>query len=302
MELPAIGIIGGAGVFGLEGFDHLEEHDIDTPFGKPSCSLMGGEVHGRKVWFLARHGIGHRIMSHEVNHRANIWALRSLGVRWLISVSTVGSLREEVAPRCILLNDQFFDRTSTRQQHTFFGEGIVAHIEFSEPVTNELHEIFAEAAAEVEADFHKGGTYVCIDGPAFSTRAENVVYRSYGFDAVGLTTLPEAKLARESEMAFVSMATVAAYDCWRPGGGKIDPMDLGKNLAFNLRTGTKVITEAIKNIPHVANWDAHNHLDVAIFTQRHLWPEETIERIRPILGKRVPQLSDLEEECQSLQA
>ena len=204
MNEPAIGIIGGSGLYHLESLSNLAEHKIDTPFGPPSDSIVGGTLFGRSVYFLPRHGRGHRILPHELNHRANIYALRSLNVRWIICVTAVGSLQEKYAPRDVLLPSQFFDRTSQRACHTFFGEGIAAHVSFADPISPKLRELVAEAARQSSVNIHNGGTYVNMDGPAFSTRAESEFNRRNGFDVIGMTNLPEAKLAREAEIGRAS--------------------------------------------------------------------------------------------------
>ena len=214
-ETPAIGIIGGSGLYQMEGVTDAAEHKIDTPFGAPSDAIIGGKLSGRHVYFLPRHGRGHRILPHELNHRANIYALRSLNVRWIICVTAVGSLQEKYAPRDVLLPSQFYDRTSLRSGHTFFGEGIAAHIGFAEPISGKLRNLLAEAARELKVTVHNGGTYVNMDGPAFSTRAESELNRRNGFDVIGMTNLPEAKLAREAEIALATMAMITDYDCWK---------------------------------------------------------------------------------------
>src|SRR5437762_4058436 len=196
-ESPAIGIIGGSGLYQMEEVREPTEHKIDTPFGSPSDALVGGKVSGRHVYFLPRHGRGHRILPHEINHRANIYALRSLNVRWIICVTAVGSLQEKYEPRDILLPSQFYDRTSLRAADTFFGEGIAAHIAFAEPISTKLRNLLAESARSLGVTVHNGGTYVNMDGPAFSTRAVSVSNRRYGFVVMGMTNLAEAKLARE---------------------------------------------------------------------------------------------------------
>src|SRR5205823_6666588 len=199
MKEAAIGVIGGSGLYHMEGFSELCEHKLDTPFGAPSDVIIGGRISGRQVYFLPRHGRGHRILPHELNHRANIYALRSLEVRWIICVTAVGSLQEKYAPRDVLLPSQFFDHTSLRATHTFFGDGIAAHVSFAEPISPNLRHILAESARGLKIKVHNGGTYVNMDGPAFSTRAESESNRRHGFDVIGMTNLPEAKLAREAE-------------------------------------------------------------------------------------------------------
>src|SRR5438093_12700645 len=205
---PAIGIIGGSGLYQMEELRDATEHTIDTPFGAPSDALVGGKLSGRQVYFLPRHGRGHRILPHEINHQANIYALRSLNVRWIISVAAVGSLQEKYAPRDVVLPSQFYDRTSNRVVHTFFGDGIAAHIAFAEPISANLRNLVAESGRSLAVTVHNGGTYVNMDGPAFSTRAESEFHRRDGFEVIAMTNLPEAKLAREAEIAFATMAMI----------------------------------------------------------------------------------------------
>ncbi|MCB1225267.1 MAG: S-methyl-5'-thioadenosine phosphorylase, partial [Verrucomicrobiales bacterium] len=212
---PAVGVIGGSGLYDLEGFEDREEVVVETPFGPPSDALICGNFAGRRVVFLPRHGRGHRLLPTELNHRANLWALRALNVRWAIAVTAVGSLREEYAPRDILVPDQFFDRTSLREQHTFFGAGIVAHVAFGDPLSENLRQLLLEEARAAGTTVHDRGTYVCMDGPAFSTRAESEAHRQLGFDVIGMTNLPEAKLAREAEIALATLAMITDYDCWK---------------------------------------------------------------------------------------
>jgi 5'-methylthioadenosine phosphorylase len=281
----SIGIIGGSGLYDLEGFEGREEIEIETPFGPPSDVLVGGVLGGRHIYFLPRHGRGHRILPTELNHRANIWALRSLGVRWVICVTAVGSLREEYAPRDIVLPDQFFDRTSRREHHTFFGRGIVAHVGFADPVSAGMREILAESAREVGGKVHDGGTYVNMDGPAFSTRAESETNRKLGFDVIGMTNLPEAKLAREAEMALATLAMVTDYDCWHEEEEDVTAHAVIEHVMANAETAKKVIGAAIGKIPLSPAWPEHRALDTALFTEPSLWPEETVEALRPILGR-----------------
>ena len=211
----AIGVIGGSGLYQFEGLEETEEHEISTPFGDPSDRIIGGRFQGRPVYFLPRHGRGHRLLPTELNHRANIWALRSLGVRWVLSATAVGSLKEAYRPQDLVVPDQFFDRTSSRAQHTFFGNGLVAHVAFGDPTSATLRGLIAESADAEGVPHHLGGVYVNMDGPAFSTRAESEANRQLGFDVIGMTNLPEAKLAREAEMAFATLAFITDYDCCR---------------------------------------------------------------------------------------
>ena len=284
-EAPAIGIIGGSGLYQIEELRDTSELTIDTPFGPPSDTLVGGKISGRQVYFLPRHGRGHRILPHEINHRANIYALRSLNVRWIISVAAVGSLQEKYAPRDVLLPSQFYDRTSGRAVHTFFGEGIAAHIAFAEPISTNLRSLLAESARSVGVTVHNGGTYVNMDGPAFSTRAESELNRRNGFDVIAMTNLPEAKLAREAEIAFATMAMITDYDCWKVEEEPVSAEMVLSHLIANAETARKVIVDVIPRIPTEPNWPEHFALDTALMTDRKLWPEATIEKLKPILQR-----------------
>src|SRR2546425_881870 len=284
-EPPAIGIIGGSGLYQMEEVRDATEHKIDTPFGLPSDTLVGGKISGRQVYFLPRHGRGHRILPHELNHRANIYALRSLNVRWIISVTTVGSLQEKYAPRDVLLPSQFYDRTSLRAAHTFFGGGIAAHIAFAEPISTKLRSRLAESAKSVGIIVHNGGTYVNMDGPAFSTRAESELNRRYGFDVIGMTNLPEAKLAREAEIALATMAMITDYDCWKVEEEPASAQTVFGHLTANAEAAKKVLVEAIPRIPVEPDWAEHRSLDNALVTERKLWPKKTVEKLTAILGR-----------------
>ncbi len=284
-EPPAIGIIGGSGLYQMEELRDATEHKIDTPFGLPSDTLVGGKISGRQVYFLPRHGRGHRILPHELNHRANIYALRSLNVRWVISVTAVGSLQEKYAPRDVLLPSQFYDRTSLRVAHTFFGEGIAAHIAFAEPISAELRNLLVESARSVGITAHNGGTYVNMDGPAFSTRAESELNRRYGFDVIGMTNVAEAKLAREAEIALATMAMITDYDCWKIEEEPVSAQIVIGHLIANAETARKVLIDVIPHIPKEPNWPEHFALDSALVTDRKLWPAATVEKLKPILGR-----------------
>ena len=264
------------------------EHKIDTPFGPPSDALVGGKVGERQVYFLPRHGRGHRILPHEINHRANIYALRSLNVRWMISVAAVGSLQEKYAPRkMMVLPSQFFDRTSQRAVHTFFGEGIAAHIGFAEPISADLRNLLAESARSLGYTVHNGGTYVNMDGPAFSTRAESEFNHRNGFDVIAMTNLPEAKLAREAEIALATMAMITDYDSWKIEEEPVSAEIVLSHLLANAETARRVIADVIPRIPNEPNWPEHSALDTALVTDRKLWPEATIEKLKPILARFV---------------
>jgi 5'-methylthioadenosine phosphorylase len=284
-EIPAIGVIGGSGLYQMEEFGDTTEHKIDTPFGPPSDTLVGGKVGGRQVYFLPRHGCGHRILPHEINHRGNIYALRLLNVRWIISVAAAGSLQEKYAPRDVVLPSQFYDRTSNRTAHTFFGEGIAAHIAFAEPISANLRNLLAESARSLGVTVHNGGTYVNMDGPAFSTRAESELNRRNGFDVIAMTNLPEAKLAREAEIAFATMAMITDYDCWKVEEEPVSAQIVLSHLIANAETARKVILDVIPRIPTDPNWPEHFALDTALVTDRKLWPKATVEKLKPILTR-----------------
>jgi 5'-methylthioadenosine phosphorylase len=283
--MNAIGIIGGSGLYEMEGFEKTEERKVETPYGDPSDLLVGGEIAGRQVWFLPRHGRGHRLLPHEINHRANIWALRSLGVRWLVCVTAVGSLKEDYAPRHIVLPDQYFDRTSRREHHTFFGNGIAAHVGFGDPVSAGLRAILLQASHDEDCIVHDGGTYVNMDGPAFSTRAESEANRQLGFDVVGMTNLPEAKLARESEIALATLCMVTDYDCWHEEEEDVSVQTVIGNLMANAASAQKIVARAVAAIPDQPSWPEHDSLAPALMTPKEHWPEDTVARLRPLLEK-----------------
>lgn len=284
-DTAAIGIIGGSGLYQMEGVENPTEQSVETPFGAPSDVLKGGTMHGRKIYFLPRHARGHRLLPHELNHRANIWALRSLNVRWIICVTAVGSLQEKYAPRDVVLPSQFYDRTSQRAAHTFFGNGIAAHITFADPISTNLRAILKEAATEAGATVHDGGTYVNMDGPAFSTRAESELNRRNGFDVIGMTNLPEAKLAREAEIALATIAMITDYDCWKVEEEPVSAQTVFGHLIANADSAKKILAHAIPHVPAEPNWLEHSALDSALTTERKLWPAETIEKLRPILSR-----------------
>lgn len=282
---PSIGIIGGSGLYDLEGFEEREEISVETPYGPPSDSLVTGKLAGRRVYFLPRHGKGHRILPTELNHRANIWALRSLNVRWIIAVTAVGSLKEEYAPRDVVLPDQFFDRTSRREHHTFFGRGIVGHVAFADPISAGLRTLLATEAQKAGARVHNGGTYVNMDGPAFSTRAESNANRQLGFDVIGMTNLPEAKLAREAEIALATLAMITDYDCWKTDEAHVTVDAVMAHVSANVAMAKRIIATVIPQIPMEPTWPEHQALDGALMTDRKLWPEETVTALKPILQR-----------------
>lgn len=281
----AIGVIGGSGLYELDGFEKSAERLVQTPFGEPSDALVGGRLAGRQVWFLPRHGRGHRLLPTEINHRANLWALRSLNVRWLICVTAVGSLREQYRPRDVVLPDQFFDRMSRRDQHTFFGQGIVGHVGFAEPVSGGMRAILHECALAAGLTCHNGGTYVNMDGPAFSTRAESQVNRQLGFDVIGMTHLPEAKLAREAEIALATLAMITDYDCWKSDEEPVSAGAILGHLQANVAAAKRILAAAIARMPATPDWPEHRSLDGAIMTPQTLWPAATAAALWPLLAR-----------------
>jgi 5'-methylthioadenosine phosphorylase len=284
-ETPAIGVIGGSGLYQMEELREATEHKIDTPFGLPSDVLIGGKIGERQVYFLPRHARGHRLLPHELNHRANIYALRAFNVRWIICVTAVGSLQEKYAPRDVLLPSQFYDRTSLRSLHTFFGNGIAAHVSFAEPISTHLRNLIAESARTLGVTIHNGGIYVNMDGPAFSTRAESELNRRHGFDVIGMTNLPEAKLAREAEIALATMAMITDYDCWRIEEEPVSAQTVIGHLMANAETARRVLVDVIPRVPLEADWPEHFALDTALVTDRKLWPQATVEKLNPILSR-----------------
>ncbi|MDP4849561.1 MAG: S-methyl-5'-thioadenosine phosphorylase [Verrucomicrobiales bacterium] len=282
---PAIGVIGGSGLYEIEGLTGTEELRLETPFGDPSDLIVRGNLAGRTVCFLPRHGRGHRLLPTELNHRANIWALRSLNVRWIIAVTAVGSLKEEYEPRDIVLPDQFFDRTSQRAHHTFFGEGIVAHIGFSDPISDRLRELLFTTATDLGKRVHDRGTYVNMDGPAFSTRAESETNRKLGFDLIGMTNLPEAKLAREAEIALATLALITDYDCWKIEEDAVSAHSVIEHVHANAATAREILQALIPKMPSTPDWPEHRSLDSAIFTDQSLWPEASSRKLAPLLQR-----------------
>jgi 5'-methylthioadenosine phosphorylase len=285
MSKHRIGIIGGTGLYHVEGFTQQKWVKVKTPFGKPSDDLLTGKIAGRDVVFLPRHGRGHKILPSELNHRANIWAMKKLGVAWIISVSAVGSLQEKYKPCDIVLINQFFDRTKQSLAHTFFGRGIVAHIAFADPICEELRQIILQTAREAKATVHDGGTYVCMEGPAFSTRAESLANHASGYDVIGMTNLGEAKCAREAEIAYATMAMATDYDCWKTDEEHVTLEIVIANLHRNADTAKKIVAAAIAQIPAEPNWKAHSALKNAFLTDKKFWPKKTVADLKPILGK-----------------
>lgn len=281
----AIGVVGGSGLYEMDGLEEIRAISVRTPFGEPSDKVISGKIEGRTVCFLPRHGVGHRLLPHEINHRANIWALRSLGVRWLISVTAVGSLREELAPRDIVVPDQLIDRTGTGAKHTFFGNGIAAHVGFADPYCGDLRALLLDAAKSLAPKVHDGGTYLCMNGPAFSTRAEAAMHRMMGADLIGMTNAPEARLCREAEISAAALALVTDYDCWKEDEEAVEVDAVIENLHANSALAKRIVRAVIPLIPETPGSASHQVLDTAIFTPRTMWPAVTAENLAPILGR-----------------
>jgi len=280
-----IGIIGGSGLYHLDGFNRQKWVKVRTPFGEPSDQLLTGELLGREVVFLPRHGRGHRILPSELNHRANLWAMKKLGVQWILSVSAVGSLQRRYKPCDVVLVDQFVDRTKQSAAHTFFGRGIVAHVAFADPVCEELRQLLLGSAKRMKVRAHDGGTYVNMEGPAFSTRAESIAHHKAGFDVIGMTNLGEAKCAREAEIAYASLAMVTDYDCWKTDEAHVTVGMVLDNLRRNGDTAKRLLSDVIPSIPESPSWPCHEALRNSIMTERSLWPAKTIRDLGPILSK-----------------
>ena len=279
-----IGIIGGTGLYNIEGFTRQKWVKVKTPFGDPSDAFLTGKLAGREVVFLPRHGRGHRILPSELNHRANIWAMKKLGVQWIISVSAVGSLQKKYQPCDVVLIDQFLDRTKQSGNHTFFGRGIVAHVAFAAPICEELRRILLRSARATKTRAHDGGTYVCMEGPAFSTRAESLANHHAGHDVIGMTNLGEAKCAREAEIAYATLAMATDYDCWKEDEHVTLEMILG-NLHRNADTAKEIVTRAVAQIPAEPGWKAHSALKNAFLTDKKFWPKKSVGELKPILAK-----------------
>ncbi len=284
MQKAEIGIIGGSGLYAMPGLINVREDRVETPFGDPSDAFVLGDLDGRSVAFLARHGRGHRILPSELNFRANIYAMKQLGVERILSVSAVGSLKEEHKPTDFVIPDQFIDRTFARVG-TFFGDGIVGHVAFGDPVCSTVRSAFEKACAEVGVAATNGGTYVCMEGPQFSTRAESNLYRSWGADVIGMTNLQEAKLAREAEICYATLAMVTDYDCWREGHDDVTVDQVVAVLHQNAENGTKVVRAAIAAMPTERTCACASALQYAILTDRKAIPEETRQRLSLLLDK-----------------
>ena len=284
MAPPIVGVIGGSGLYQIAGLGRIREIEVRTPFGKPSDKLISGRLGEFELIFLPRHGKGHRWLPTEVNFRANIFALKKLGVERIISVSAVGSLRENITPGDLVIPDQFIDRT-TQRPSTFFGNGLVAHVSLADPFCKDLSKVLAGAAHQENANVHAGGTYLCMEGPQFSTRAESHLYRSWNAHVIGMTNLQEAKLAREAEICFVTMALATDYDCWNEHAGDVEIEHVLAVLKRNVDLAQRVIRRALGEFPRQRSCVCASALKDAIITERSRIPKKLSAALRPLIGK-----------------
>lgn len=287
MTVAQIGIIGGSGLYQMPELKDVEEVSVDTPFGKPSDAFITGTLEGVRVAFLPRHARGHKLLPTELPFRANIYALKTLGVERILSASAVGSLQEKYAPLDMVIPDQFCDRTRARaRESTFFGEGIVAHVAFAHPVCGELGDVLEKACGATQVRTHRGGTYLCMEGPAFSTVAESNLYRQWGMDIIGMTNLQEAKLAREAEICYATLALVTDYDCWHEEHDAVTVETVIENLNRNVRNAQIIMREAVKQLAgQERGCKCGDALKNAIFTAPELWPAETRQKLEAIISK-----------------
>ena len=283
MDQAQIGIIGGSGLYEIP-LENRRETEVETPFGSPSDSFLTGQLQGKNVAFLARHGRGHRLIPSELNFRANLYAFKKLGVSQILSASAVGSLRLEHKPMDFVLPEQFLDRTSKRIS-TFFGDGIAAHISFADPVCHRLLETVEQASSNIQFPITRGGTYVCMEGPAFSTRAESHLYRSWGMDLIGMTNLQEAKLAREAEICYVTLAMVTDYDCWHEEEEVVTVERLIEYLNKNSENAQRLLTEVVRVLPEQSDCPCQHALESAIITDPKAIPQSARERLDAIIGR-----------------
>jgi 5'-methylthioadenosine phosphorylase len=284
MNKQVVGVIGGSGLYQIEGLQHVKEIDVSTPFGKPSDKFIQGLLGDTELLFLPRHGRGHRWLPTEINFRANIFGMKKLGVERIISVSAVGSLQEKIAPGHVVIPDQFIDRT-TQRPSTFFGKGIVAHVSLADPFCKELSTELANAANAAGAMIHQNGTYLCMEGPQFSTRAESHLYRNWGADIIGMTNLQEAKLAREAEICFATLALATDYDCWNESAGDVEIEHVLAVLQQNVDLAKKTIRQVIKNLSGARSCGCASALKTAIITEKSKIPKKVRRDLRPIIGK-----------------
>ena len=289
-----LGIIGGSGLYELDGLEDLREEQIETPFGAPSDPVVRGKLHGVELFFLPRHGRGHRLLPSEINYRANIMAFKMLGIKRVIGVTAVGSLKGELRPRDVVIPDQYFDRTKNSEEHTFFGEGVVAHVGFSDPGCAELRAVMGEAGKKAisasdnsDRTVNVGGTYVNMEGPAFSTRAESLFHKNLGYDVIGMTSLAEAKLCREAEMCYQNLSMVTDYDCWRESEEPVTLEIIIGHLNANTKLAKAILAEVVQSISEQADCGCANALNYAIVTEHSTIPEATLKKLAPIIGKYV---------------
>ena len=280
----SIGILGGSGLYDMAGLTDRDEVTVSTPFGNPSGPYVTGTLNGRKVAFLARHGPGHRLLPSELNFRANMYGFKVLGVEWILSASAVGSLQERYRPLDLVVPDQFFDRTRGRIS-TFFGRGLAVHVSFAHPVCATLSGLACDSAKTVGATVHRGGTYVCMEGPQFSTLSESNLYRSWGMDVIGMTNLQEAKLAREAEICYATLALVTDYDCWHEGHDSVSVDMVMANLTKNALMAQRVVSETVSHLPLPRTCECATALASAIITRPETIPEQTKKELAPIVGK-----------------
>lgn len=283
-EAVRIGVIGGSGLYEMEGLTQVTTVRVATPFGKPSDEFIIGTIHGRRTAFLPRHGRGHRIMPSDINYRANIYGMKKLGVERIISVSAVGSMKEQIRPGDIVIPDQFYDHTKQRRS-TFFGNGMVAHVGMAEPVCGELCELLAQAGGAVKASVHRGGTYLCMEGPQFSTRAESLTYRKWEVEVIGMTNATEAKLAREAEMCYSTIALATDYDCWHHSEEAVTVEAVLAVMKHNIETSRAMISEVIRTLPQARSCACGEALKNTIMTPEKLIPAKTKKDLAPIIGK-----------------
>ncbi len=283
--MAKIGIIGGSGIYKIEGLKNLKEINVQTPFGRPSDVYRAGELGGFELVFLPRHGSQHTINPSEINYKANIYGMKKLGVERLISVSACGSLRRELKPLDFVLPDQFVDRTNQARAMTFFEKGIVAHISFASPVCGELSGIIHKAAKDLKLKVHAKGTYINMEGPAFSTKAESNLYRAWGMDIIGMTNMAEARLAREAEMCYVTVAAITDYDCWHEAHESVTVEMIIANLTKNAQNSKELIKALLKRMPQVSSCSCHEALKYAFVTQKDAISPEVKQRLEPIIGK-----------------
>ena len=291
MSAIRIGVIGGSGLYGMSGLEVREEREVETPFGAPSEPYVIGDLEGTPVAFLARHGQGHRILPSELNFRANIYGFKSLGVEWLISVSAVGSMKLEYRPTDIVVPDQFFDRTRHRAD-TFFGDGLVAHVSMARPICPALQGLFYDCAQKAGASAHNGGVYICMEGPQFSTRAESEIYRHWGVDVIGMTNLQEAKLAREAEICYATLAMITDYDCWHEEEEAVSGEAVMEVVRQNASTAQDVVRRIIRKLPVTRDCGCADALQMSLITEPERIPAATRKRLEPIIGRYLETADD----------